>query len=215
MSDQINIRVPSELKKKIQEKGIDCSRIAREALENAVGGVADLQKLMGGEEELFSDWADSFAGLYAFAERRLAERENMTLSEIKTLEGVWEKIQSRMKTREELLDEIPEIAAMTYEDCFDWEKLIALTEKYPKVKGKLGVVIIREALVFREVKAGRFKTFQETREKMNRELEARAKLVDKMFQDKLNTKEFRRDWLIKQEELRLEEVRKNQPGASA
>lgn len=208
MSDQINVRVPAELKMRLEKRNINPYEVAKKAWEQAVG-YNDLESMMGEEEELFGRWAESFVRLHQYINKRLQNRESLLVAEEAQLTVLWKKIESRMKTREALMEEIPELKDLTYMDCFNWEKLFAIIDKYPQtLKGRLGISQIREGILYREVQSGNFPSVQEAHEKLKTEITLRAQQVEKELLETTSTEEFRKRWLIKQEELRLEELRK-------
>ncbi len=209
MSEQINVRVPIELKRKLQDAGMDYHEIARRAWEQAMGGEKDIKVLMEAEEEHFASWADSFIALYQFLNKKMDDRESLVMAEASKLEALWKRIQDRMKTREQLMEEVPELRTLTYEDCFDWQKIFNIIGKYPRtLQGKIGLVQIREFVLYREVKAGNFESVQAAREKLRADLDLRAEIAKKQLIEWTNSDEYRKQWLLKQEELTIAGVRK-------
>lgn len=211
MEEKIDARIPRELKRAIQDKRIDVSKIIREALLKAAGMEESLQSLMLEEEGRFGDWADSFVRMYQFINKKLEARENLIISEEARLNELWKRVEARMKSREQLMETIPEIKALSYEDCFNWQKIFNIIEKYPQtLKGNVGLVQIREAVLYREVKLGHFDSIQAARDKLRSEIELRAEQVNKEMVEWTQKKEFEREYLIKQEELRIEAIRKRE-----
>jgi len=213
---RIEVRVPIELKRKAEDSKLNISAVCRMALEKECGmEEKNLQEMMREEEELFGDWANSFIVLYQYIHAKLADRSALLIVEETKLREVWARVEERMKSREQLMEDIPELKELQYIDCFNWSKVFKIIEKYPQsLQGKLGLVQIREGILYREVKAGNFKTIQEARDKMRAEIDLRVEMVKKELTERVNSKEFEREYLIKQEELRIEEERKRNNGGN-
>lgn len=211
MGDQINVKVTNDMKNKLSEKGINPYEVAKKAWEEAIGERKDLDSLMKREETLFGEWADTFIDLYQFINKKLADRDALLVAEEAKLREVWKRVEARMKSRAKLFEDIPELTELKFIDCFNWQKIFEIIEKYPQtLKGRLGVVQIREGILYREVEKGNFTSIQEAQKKLRTELELRITQVKKELQDWTKSEDFRREWLLKQEELKIEEQKKRQ-----
>ena len=209
MNDEVHARVSRELKRALEDKRVPVSQIIRDALQKAVGMSDDIQSLMLEEEGRFGEWADSFVRLYQFVNKKLQDRDNLIISESVRLEEAWKRIQERMKSREELMEAIPELKALRFEDAFDWNKIMSIIELYPQtLRSKIGFVQVREALFLREVREGRFESVQAARDKLQAEIALRAALVQKELTEWTEAEEYKKQYMLKQEELRLEAERK-------
>lgn len=205
---QINIRVDPDLKRAIEEKNVNASDVARKALIAAAGGGGDIAALMQREEEAFGVWANRFTELYQFVNAKLQDREHLIQGEIVRLEALWKRISERMASRDRLMEDIPELKVLKYEDCFDWPKMFGIIGAYPKVlQGKLGIVQIREGILYREVREGNFKNIYEAHDRLRKDLAARADVARKELTEWVGSEEFKREWLMKQEELEMEKQR--------
>lgn len=208
LDDRFELRLSKQLKRDAEDRRINTAQICREAIQKALGQEDSIDTLIREEEDDFGKWADSFVRLYKYINNKLEARDALVVSEEAKLRQVWERIDIRMKSREQLMEEIPELRELTYEDCFDWQKVFKIIEKYPTIlKGHMGLVQVREGILYREVKKGNFQGIQEARDKLRAEINLRADKVRDELKAWTQSEAAKKQWLLNQEEARIEKER--------
>lgn len=205
MREQLNISLRSGFKAELERKGINPYEIAKKALEDALGKDRSVMEGIKHEEEQFSQWSQCYERLYTQLRNLLAEREQHIGSEVAKAEETWKHMQVRIATNREMCEQIPEIRELTYVDVFDWQKMFRIIDSYPDLlRGKIGIVQIREYIIQKEVEKGTFKDFQEGREKLKDEIEERNQDVAVSLQDYVKSPEYRKEFYLRLEHVKLE-----------
>lgn len=188
----ITVRVSKELKRELEDKGINVSSAVREYFEDELKRKLTIGDHIAKEEAAYSDWINSYMLLYVNIKNILSNKDNHTLSEIRAAEQTMERMKDNAKTAEDLCNEIPEIRELTYEDIFNFPKLYTILDKYPSIVDyKIGLRQIQEYIVYRCVKDGNFKSLSEGMRKFKKDKKKIIKKTEEEFNAWLESPEYK------------------------
>lgn len=204
LNDTLNLRVSSELKRALDDRGITAEDI-RELLEDQVVKKASIGELAVQEQERYREWVEVFEEYYNSLQQKLKNKDSLILAEIKRLESEWDKIQREVKSTTEKCDEIPEIGELSYSDIFDYTKLRGIVDKYwDPPTFRVGIVQIQRYICYKAVTDGNFKTLQASMNQFDKDKGALTKQYDDNLRNLLSSDEFKKESMLRQRLIKKE-----------